>query len=167
MVAHLNNRRLTSFGRLVVALNKYFDVSFAIAVPGERRDIRCRPFFEVPNWSQLPKLPGDSLLGDASKPSSLFALPQDQLAALQKQGGGELIPSLLTSLPEVNDHMEFLKNFQNDAKWQCYVVDPIMLGVQGDRFPSIDHVVHTILERPPGFFVAENGRYLYFYLVDR
>jgi hypothetical protein len=122
MVAYLNKRRMTSFGRLVVALNKYFDVSFAIVLPGENRDVRCRPYFDVPNWERLPKLSGDVFMGDADKPSSVFALPGEQVAALQEMGGRGLIPSLIVSVPGVDDHAQFLKNFQSYAEWQSYVV---------------------------------------------
>ena len=65
--------------------------------------------------------------------------------------------------------------FQQDENWERYIVDPPTYFLGGSSagydqfsnpFPTIDYVVHTVLERFPGLIGFEDERYLYFLLVD-
>jgi hypothetical protein len=157
MIRFFNDRRLTSFGRLVTALCKYFDVAFAVLPAGGSGEaISCRPFFEKPEWVRL-RLAGQSL----------FAVSPDQSQEMAVQGNDELAPIVRLALPEVENRESFLKSFQEEPDWRQYVVEPMMLGERGDCFPTLRHVIHTVLERPPGFFYSKDSQYLHFPLSGR
>lgn len=168
LVRHYNRRRLTSFGKLLVGMLRSFEVDFAILPVGAGDSVHvCRPFFEHPDWERLPQLDTHrSFMGGRQGPS-LFALSAtDRDAILQRFHQG-VRPLLRLSVPGVDDVRAFLAPFQQDPEWERYIVRPAMVGEPGDRFPSIEHVVHTVLERPPGFFCSKDGRFLYFSLSPR
>jgi len=164
LIAHYNKRRLSSFGKLVTALNKYFHVEFAI-MPARSDDVYiCKPFFEQPEWTRLPPLEHRALLTGGRPGMSLFALPEAELEEIGKRHVHGFVPLLRLSLPGVHNVREFLEDFQKNGDWEHYVVSPAMLGERGDCFPTIDYVIHTVLERPPGFFCSKDSQYLYFFL---
>ena len=164
MIRFFNDRRLTSFGKLVTAICKYFDVVFAVLpARGGGEAIPCRPFFEEPEWDRLPAIECPTLMNGHPGGSSLFALPAIQAREISRQLDG-FVPILRLALHGVKNQKLFLDTFQNDPNSQNYVVDPIMLGERGDCFPSLAHVIHTALERPPGFFYSRDRQYLFFTL---
>src|SRR6266446_3971888 len=167
MLAHFNTRRLSSFGRLITALNKYFDVTFALGTLDGDDPILCKPFFAEPEWTRLP-IPEVTSIVKASRPGGLFALPQTKYEELdlEKQLAHRCIPILRLSLPGVDNIVKFMEDFQNVADWKRYIVHPLMLSLRGDSFPSIDHVIHTILERPPGLACTRDSKYLILYLIS-
>lgn len=168
MVAHFNQRRLTSFGRLVAGMVKYFDVAFTIMAMGRGfSDIRCKPYFEEPEWTRLPPMQPDlltAILARRGVQPSVFALPAADWEAAQRRHPGKLLPALRLVMPGMDDHGEFLRSFQDEPNWERYIVGPGMIGVKDDPFPTIDHVIHTALERPPSFFLSKNC--IYFPLVE-
>jgi hypothetical protein len=166
LVAHYNRRRLTSFGKLLVGMLRHFEVEFATLPAGSGDEVTaCRPFFEHPDWVRLPQLDTHgSFMGGRQGPS-LFALPQATCVELGRRHARGFRPLLRLSVPGVRDVRAFLEPFQRDADWETCVVNPVMLGERDDCFPRVDDVVHTVLERPPGFFCSQDGRYLYFPLA--
>ena len=167
LVAHYNNRRISAYGKLLTALNKFFDVEFVVRFTGSLKTIHivCKPFFAEPNWMRLPSLDDRApIMGGRGGPS-LFAIPPDEL---KESGLGsppiKYTPYLRISLPNVKNIGSYLKGFVDCPDWKQYVVNPSMSLKKGDHFPSIDHVIHTVLERPPGFFVSEDSSHLAFYL---
>lgn len=166
LVAHFNNRRLTSFGKLIVGIVKHFGVEFAMMPVGAEGDVYvCRPFFEDPTWTRLPSLETHTrFLGGRPGPS-LFALPEATCNEMGRRYIHGFRPLLRLSIPGDGDAEAYLARFQRDPDWERFVVKPDMIGEQGDRFARPDHVVHTILERPPGFFCSKDRRYLYFLLT--
>lgn len=168
LIAHYNSRRLTSFGKLVVALNKYFDVEFGMmpAKGGDRLYV-CRPFFEQGEWTRMPSLETRPLMMGGRPGPSLFALPRETVEEMGKRHTHGFFPLLRLSLPGIDSVKEFLETFQTSGDWERYVVSPMMIGERGDCFPSIDHAIHTVLQRPPGFFCSKDSRYLYFMLSGR
>jgi len=151
MIRFFNERRLTPFGRLVTGICKYFDVTFAVWPDGGVAEaLACTPYFEEPEWERLQ-------LGGRS----IFAIPP----ALAETAGrilDRLLPIVRLALSGVEDQRAFLEAFQRDHDWPRYVVSPLALGLQGDRFPSLAHVIHTALERPPGLFYSPDSKYAYF-----
>ena len=167
MVAHFNQRRLTSFGRIITGLAKYFDVSFALIPAGhELIDIKCKPYFEEPEWTRLPAIEPNlmrAIVGGRMQPS-VFALPVHEWEAAKRHHTRGFIPALRLSMSGVDDHLGFLRSFQDDPNWQRYIVRPVMIGdVKGDPFPTIDHIIHTALEHRPGFVAAKDC--IYFLLM--
>lgn len=163
LVVHFNNRRITAFGRLIIALNKFFNVEFAIERTGRRKRneaIVCKPFFSEPEWTRLPSIDDRARIMGGREGPSLFSLPPETLTEING-----FIPLLRLSLPGVTDMKRFLEEFKNCRDWKQYVVPPIAALGKRDCFPTIDHVIHTVLERPPGFFCSTDLRHLFFYLV--
>ena len=168
MSAHFNGRRLTSFGRLVAGLAKFFDVSFTLIPVGPQlAEIPCSPYFEEPAWSRLPPLqpnPMAAITRGRVQPS-VFALPPGEWEAAMQRHTDGFIPALRLSMPGVDDQAEFLRSFQGDPDWARYVVQPTLVGArEDDPFPTIDHVMHTALERRPGFAAGKDG--IYFLLME-
>lgn len=171
MVEHFNNRRLTPFGKLVTALNKYFDVSFILLPAGGKSDaIACKPYFDAPDWSRLPPLEPDVLefIARMEPQPSLFAHPPFPAQGFWRKQPRGYYPGLRLTMPGIDNYQRFLRTFQDAADWQEYIVDPMPLGVGDvkDAFPSIDYVMHTVLERPPGFFTGKKSECLYVFLKD-
>lgn len=88
LIAHFNGRRLSSFGRLVTAVNKYFDVVFALMIelPGGRDVVDCKPFFEESEGIRLRDTDTNSLLlllVEKREPS-VFVLPRAKVQELRK-----------------------------------------------------------------------------------
>jgi len=90
MIRFFNERRLTPFGRLVTAIGKYFDITFAVWPDRDRGEaLCCTPYFEEPEWDRL------SLGG-----RSIFAIePAQSRAAIRSAGG--FVPVIRLTLPEV------------------------------------------------------------------
>ena len=70
-------------------------------------------------------------------------------------------------MPGVSDYEAFLQRFRSDREWEKYVVAPPTAadvygkpGAESDRFPTVDYVVHTILERPPGLMLGPQCLYM-------
>ena len=168
LIAHYNRRRLTSFGKLVVAVVKHFGVEFAMMpVGGDGEVYVCRPFFEDPTWTRLPSLETHPRFMGGRPGPSLFALPREACEDIGRRHTRGFRPLLRLSLPNVQNVQDYLAEFQKDPDWERHVVRPTMIGEQGDCFPAVDNVIHTILERPPGFFCSNDRRYLYFFLTGR
>lgn len=168
MIAHYNKRRLTSFGKLVVGMNKHFDVEFGMMPVGGSGDVYvCRPFFERTDWTRLPSLETHARIMGGRPGPSLFALPRETCEDIETQHTQGFQPLLRLSIPGVQDVKTYLEDFQSSRDWERYVVSPAMIGEQGDCFPVIDNLIHTVLERPPGFFCSKDGQHLYFFLSGR
>jgi hypothetical protein len=77
------------------------------------------------------------------------------------------MPILRLTVPGVSDFAAFLQRFRSDPEWEKYVVAPATAadvygkpGAERDCFPTIDYVVHTVLERPPGFMLGPQCLYM-------
>jgi hypothetical protein len=98
---------------------------------------------------------------------SLFSVPPHERAIAEGKDRRTFYPALRVSRSGVTDYQAFLKQFQTTSSWQEFVVEPMMLGAfDGDKFPDIRHVMHTVLERPPGFFGSPDWRILYLPLMN-
>ena len=158
LARHFNSPETTAFGRLVTAIAKFFDVTLVVASGGGRSSgpVVCRPYLGQPEWQRVP-VPGRQEL-------SKFAVPRDRFQELSTNA---YMPILRLTVPEVSDFAAFLQRFQSDAEWQKYVVAPATAadvygkpGAENDCFPTIDYVVHTALDRPPGLMLGPQCLYM-------
>jgi hypothetical protein len=153
LVHYFNSREMSAFGRLLTALAKFFDLSAVVS--GTNGAFICKPFFEEPEWVRPPTPNPDRL--------SNLAVPDQIYRALLARGHSTLRLLRLT-IPGVEDFKEFLQPYQKDPKWKDFVVpaahtvSPYHASL--DCFPTIDHVIHTFLERPPGFILGPQCLYL-------
>ena len=164
---HFNGREVTSYGRLVTGLAKFFDLTFIVASPHLQGEVECRPYFEEEEWVRLPPPPDyeqslwELALREGSEPL-IYAVPVAQFRKMR----GQYSPFLRLTIPGVSNFDDFLGRFQRIPSWKRYVVGPLEAagfgpeGVEKDPFPTIDHVVHTILNRPPGFMVGPSQLFL-------
>jgi hypothetical protein len=164
LVKHYSKRRLTSFGKLILGMNKYFDVEFAIMPAGSSDVFVCKPFFERPDWVRLPSLETNTRFIAGRPGPSLFALPEEICEEIGKKFTRGIHPLLRLSIPGIQDIKTYIEKFKTDPHWKEYVVDPIILGEKEDCFPMVDNIIHTVLELPPGFFVSKDGQHLLFFL---
>ncbi len=159
LARHFNSLEMTAFGRLVTAIAKFFDVALVVASVGGSSSgpVLCRPFFGRALWQRLP-VPGRQEL-------SKFAVPQDSFQELSTNG---YMPILRLTVTGLSDYAAFLQRFQSDrGGWEKYVVAPAAAadvygkpGAERDCFPTVDYVVHTVLERPPGLMLGPQCLYM-------
>jgi hypothetical protein len=158
LARHFNSREMTAFGRLVTAIAKFFDISFVVASGAGHSSgpVVCRPFFGQSQWQRLP-VPGRQEL-------SKFVVPKGKFQELSTNG---YIPILRLTVPGLSDYAAFLQRFQSDREWEKYVVTPATAadvyrkpGAESDCFPTVDYVVHTVLERPPGLLLGPQCLYM-------
>ncbi len=158
LVSHfLEGGRVASFGMLMLAMYKFFDVRYALLPHEEPQLIYPRPWFSKPSWSRMAALGGGGLFGGAVEPG-LFALSSEDARRIR----GTVMPVLELTRPGVDDVVTFLQRLQSDPDWKRYVVDPKMLRERGDCFHTIVHVVHTVLEQNQGFFATPDRGALLF-----
>lgn len=152
LARHFNSREMTAYGRLVTALAKFFDVDFLAVSTGSKRSGRvvCKPYFEEDDWKRLP-VPG-------RRERSKFAVPGAKYRELSEG----FVPMLRLTLPGVSDFTEFLQRFRKERKWKDHVVPAARAAFKDgeDCFPTIDYVIHTVLERPPGFLLGPQCVYM-------
>jgi len=78
-----------------------------------------------------------------------------------------MLPAIRLSMPGVDDLGSLLEEFQRAPDWQRYVVEPVrFIKGGGDNFPTIDHVIHTVLDQTAGFGRSEGGELLDFFLSE-
>lgn len=164
---HFNGREMTAYGRLVTGLAKFFDLTFVVASPQLRSAVEGRPYFEEEDWLRLPPPPDyeqsvwESIFRKGGEPL-IYAVPVAQFRKMR----GQYAPFLRLTIPGISNFDDFLKRFQTAPNWKRYVVGPLQAaglgpkGVEKDPFPTIDHVVHTILDRPPGFMIGPSKMFL-------
>lgn len=166
LITHYNKRRLTSFGKLVVGIHKFFEVEFGMMPVGGMGEVFVGiPFLEQPDWVRLPCLETHARIMGGRPGPSLFALPPETMEDIVQRYKRGFQPLLRLTFPGILNVEPLIKEFQSSPDWQDYVVNPTMISEQVDPFPTIEHVIHTVLERPPGFFHSRDGRYLYFFLT--
>lgn len=163
-------------GSLLIALSKYFKLAYCLI--GGETVFECKPYFEQPAWNRLSKEyifslppPQCNQLVEIAKTEQLLplirlALPgENDIAALfqryQEMPDWEqyvVPPNKAILLPSIQD-VQFLEHgailipgstkphtsTRHDSGFT--IVDP---------FPSLAHVVHTVLERTAGFLQLED-----------
>jgi hypothetical protein len=158
LARYFNSREMTAFGRLVTAIAKFFDVALVVASGAQRSSgpVVCKPYLGQPQWQRLP-VPG------RQQPSK-FAVPRDRFQELSTDG---YMPILRLTVPGVSDYAAFLQRFQSEREWEKYVIAPSTAadvygkpGAERDCFPTVDYVIHTVLERPPGLIFGPQGLYI-------
>lgn len=149
LARHFNSRETTAFGRLVTAIAKFFNVSIVVTPLNGRDDsgpIECMPYFVDNDWQRLP-VPGREQLSKFTVPPEVFP-----------EFSSGYMPMLRLTMPGVSDYAKFLQRFSTIPNWRDCVVQPAeaanvhgTVGKEVDSFPKIDHVIHTVLERPLDF----------------
>lgn len=156
LALHFNYHRTnTPFARLLVAVAKYFEMQFMMVPQDGGSPFACKPYFaESSDAVRLPSVDPhflDKIVGWETQ--SWFSVPQGHWDNLKDR---MFFPAIKLRHPEVEDHCQFLNKFQTADNWQEFVVEPTTLLTRrkgDDPFPTIDHVVHTLLERKDGCFV--------------
>ena len=157
LVQHFNGRETTAFAKLIIGIVKFFNVTFAVASHSKNtsRPIICMPHLQENGWRRLP-VPGRRQL-------SKFTVPPDEFDELSKGYS----PMLKLTKEGIDDYEKFIENFQRSPNWKNFVVNPSEAAqihnfrMEGmDLFPTIDHVIHTILERQPGILLGDQCLYL-------
>ena len=168
MVEYFNSRGMTPFGTLITGVVKFFDVEFFV-IPTDSKHhgpIECIPFFDSESniRLQIPDRPARVFNLEIIRKNiklSKFAIPISK----NTTQASELIPVLRITKPGVDDYKTFIEGFQNDPDWEQYVVPPFNTIRTSNRkidyFPTIDHVVHTMLE-VLSFAGSDNCLYLFF-----
>ena len=153
---------VSPYGRLVIALNRYFEVTFCYLAM-DTTVFEAVPHFEAP---ELPRVPSTEANNPAG-PLSPFSMPQEQIDALIAKGG-VLAPALRISHPDVPDMAAYIGGFQQRRNWEGYLVHSYdAMRPSRDTFPTIDHVVHTILEiGAPLIGLGEDKQVMYFLIAD-
>jgi hypothetical protein len=155
LARHFNGREMTAFGRLVTALAKFFEISVSVipARDNPSGPIVCRPYFENLEWVRLPVTSDREL--------SKFAVPAANSEELLQHG---YMPMLRLTMPGVTDFTAFLQRFKGERDWERYVVGASQTGFasgpHADCFPTIDHVIHTLLELPTELVVGPDCIYM-------
>ncbi len=146
MADYLNGLEMMPFGKLLIGVAKFFEITYTVGGGGLPRPIPCKPYFEALDWKRLPGRNGSDL--------SLFAVPEHAFRLLSLNG---YVPMLCLKMPGVSDFTKFLQKFQKQPGWGKYVVSPITVSGQaiGDRFPTIEHVIYTMLVRNNGFAIGD------------
>lgn len=163
LAGYFNSRRMSSFGRLITGINKFFDVEFMILAMGGDGPVTCKPYFAEPELVRLPPLtnrPLDSLMKGGT-PDSVFALPPAKYSDLVEVHPSQCVPVLRLVLPDLDDHGAFLHSVRANKDWEQYLVPAVGLGMTEDCFPSVEHVLHTVLEIPPGIATAKECLYMF------
>jgi hypothetical protein len=153
-------------GSLLIALSKYFHLTYCLI--GGGTVFECKPYFEQPEWNRLLK-------------GHIFSLPPPQFAQLKEIAKtGKVCPLIRLSLPGGQNIVDLFKRYEGMPDWEQYVVppnkaslSPTLLNVEYleggailipanatqhqvfsgvDPFPSLAHVIHTVLDRTPGLF---------------
>ena len=156
LARHFNAKEMTSFGRLLTAIAKFFDVAVTVCSAGEKSSgpIVCRPYFENREWVRLPV--------SGTRDLSKFAVPAESRKELLRYG---YTPLLRLTMPGVTDFAEFLRQYQKKSDWERYVVGAAQAGFQSgssvDCFPTIRHAVHTLLELPTHLMVGPSCLYMW------
>lgn len=168
MVEYFNSRGMTPFGTLITGLVNFFDVEFVVISNDNKHhgSILCMPFFASENTIrlQIPARPPKVFNLEKIRKNiklSKFAIPISK----NTTQASEFIPVLRITKPGVNDYKTFIEGFQNDPNWGQFVVPPLntirTANRKTDYFPTIDHVVHTMLE-VLSFAGSDNCLYLFF-----
>jgi hypothetical protein len=162
MVTFLNGRKLSPFGRLLAAASRHGEISFVALDRQTLAAHSCRLYFEEPTWIRLKALEPSvqhRRLGLPS-PNCIFALPRTAWPSASTPLDVTLAIEMV--FDGVDDHGSFYKGFQDSSDWRRFVVHPLsMLQAEADPFPTIDHVMHTLLESGRQFCITEGGRHLY------
>lgn len=163
MLDHFAQVPMPPYTRVVLALNRYFDVTFGVLTPDGF--LPCRTYFEEPSWVRLPPLESGGLLGAGDGEPSVFALARTDHDRLARHAG-QVVPALRLSLSGVDDLLGHFTRFQQDEEWDQYVVPAAsLLTNQNDPFPTVRHLVHTLLEKFPPLGGDSDPSRLYFFLT--
>lgn len=164
MLDHFAQVRMPPYTRVVLALNRYFDVTFGVLTPDGF--LPCRTYFEEPSWVRLPPLESGGLLGAGDGEPSVFALAPADHERLRRHAG-QVVPALRLSLSGMDDLLNHFARFQQDEEWEQYVVAAASLyNNEDDPFPTVRHLVHTLLEKFPPLGGDDDPSRLYFFLTQ-
>ncbi len=169
LVRHFNTRTMTPFAQLVTAIAKFFDIEFVLGA--DSGFVPCQPYFDEEQWVRLPgerrtAAPRTGRFEDLDFTSpvlkqSRFSVPQSQVDALKRDGFTML---LHLTAPSIRDYVGFMKQCSRDPKWKSYYVPALATfrarGHEKDSFPSLDHVMHTLIESIPGIGAGPAGIYV-------
>jgi hypothetical protein len=153
-----------AYGRLIIALNKYFETSFHLLTPRDTK-LLLKPHFERPDWPRVPPYYyenwSDTLM------DSVFSLSPQDLETMHADGG---LACMLIGLvhPDRRDMDAWVESMLKRGPRPEFFVQPALAGYPSeDPFPTLEHVMQTVLHLVP--FVRplpDSPHRNYFPLID-
>ncbi|WP_154697740.1 hypothetical protein [Lentzea guizhouensis] len=151
---------LTPYGRLLLGIHRYFDATCCV-LTDDGIPLPLTLHFKQPDWARIPAY---HQIGERERYPGPFCLSPEQVEVLQAGGGSRL--SMLRFAFTAAD----LDRFHQAKGWEEYYVPaPMLIHPTENPFPTLDHLVHTILELGPAplFFLPGDDEHAYFPLADQ
>jgi hypothetical protein len=148
---------LTPYGRLLLGINKFFDTTYCVLTEN-LTPLPATLHFRQPDW---PRIPAYHQTGRRERHDGPFCLSPEQAEILSSTGG--------SSLSALRFAFSDLERFRQAEGWEeFYVPATDLIYPADDPFPTIDHLVHTILElgSAPLINLQDDDEHVYFPLVD-
>lgn len=164
LVAAMNrSQSVTPYGRLLLGINKYFDTAYCVFTE-KLTPLAATLHFEQPQW---PRIPAFHQSGQREATPGPFCLAPEQVDVLAAEGGSSFSALRLSSRVH-RDVNALVDTFRNACGWEeFYIPSYELINPPGDLFPTMDHLMHTVLELGPApLFQPPGDPFIYFPLVD-